>query len=184
MVKNSRSFELTKIRHYCDRPYRDLFELAKVGPPVLPVLKEWKDESLGGAIGSTPRGPECSGGDFGGATDKSSRSEPARKTPEKTAQARKTQKSPRATDSSGPPAARFPISKPTSKPLSLGEPPPAPKGETCDVRSILASAETAQSDEFAAMIDALGKASEGRVREALDTLTSLHASFGDEGPRS
>ena len=51
MVKNSRSFELTKMRHYRDRPYRDLFELAKVGSPVLPRLQEWKDQPLGGAIG-------------------------------------------------------------------------------------------------------------------------------------
>lgn len=43
MVKNSRSFELTKIRHYKDKPYRRFYELAKGAPPALPVLREWKD---------------------------------------------------------------------------------------------------------------------------------------------
>ncbi|MFY0022664.1 hypothetical protein ABTQ05_22305, partial [Acinetobacter baumannii] len=50
MVKNSPSFELTKIRHYLDKPYRALYEAAKGSPPSLPRLKEWQDEELSGAI--------------------------------------------------------------------------------------------------------------------------------------
>jgi len=50
MVKNSRSFELTKIRHYLDKPYRSLYERTKGAPPALPKLRTWQDEPLQGAI--------------------------------------------------------------------------------------------------------------------------------------
>lgn len=72
--------------------------------------------------------------------------------------------------------------KPMRKALSLGDAPAPPAGESCDVRDILASANTGQDESFAAMIGLLdpAKASDGNLRKAAETLASLHQSFGDD----
>lgn len=54
MVKNSPSYELLKIRHYRDRPYKRLFEAASSRPPDLPQLRAWTDEALGGTFSPAP----------------------------------------------------------------------------------------------------------------------------------
>lgn len=71
------------------------------------------------------------------------------------------------------------------KPLSLGEAPQAPAGESCDVRDILASAAEAQHDDFEAMRGVLGTAAKSReaVRNATEELAFLHASFGADGDK-
>lgn len=71
------------------------------------------------------------------------------------------------------------MAKPESKSLSLGIAPPAPPGESCDVRNILKSAEARQDEEFSAMVSVLDTSSGSKTREAADTLASLHRSFGD-----
>ncbi len=58
MVKNSRSFELKKIRHYLDKPYRSYYQRAKDTPLVPPTLRVWQDEPLGGAINPVPDLPK------------------------------------------------------------------------------------------------------------------------------
>src|SRR5208337_986880 len=50
MVKNSRSFEQTKIRHYRDKPYRGFVAAARAAAR-LATLRQWADEPLVGAIG-------------------------------------------------------------------------------------------------------------------------------------
>ena len=59
MVKNSRSFELMKIRHFRDQPYRRLFEIAKGSAPALPILREWQDEAIGGALAPASKAPDA-----------------------------------------------------------------------------------------------------------------------------
>ena len=66
------------------------------------------------------------------------------------------------------------------KTLSLGAAPAAPPGENCDVRDILASAVTGQDESFAVMMSVLRAAPDTKVHQAIETLTSLHRSFGGD----
>jgi type IV secretion system protein VirD4 len=182
MVKNSRSFELTKLRHYLDKPYRVFYEKAKGSPPVLPALRNWQDEPLGGAINPAP-------------DQAKEPAEAAPATPEMNSPTPRKTKSRRppksasnkATATERPQAPAAPLTlvarrtaKPESKSLSLGIAPPAPPGESCDVRNILKSTEARQDEEFSAMMSGLDTSSGSKTREAADTLASLHRSFGDD----
>jgi type IV secretion system protein VirD4 len=182
MVKNSRSFELTKLRHYLDKPYRTFYEKAKGSPPVLPALRDWRDESLGGAINPAPdQAKELA--EAAPATTEMNSPTPRRtksRRPPKSASNKAT-----ATERPQAPAAPLTLvarrtAKPESKSLSLGIAPPAPPGESCDVRNILKSAEARQDEEFSAMVSVLDTSSGSKTREAADTLASLHRSFGDD----
>jgi type IV secretion system protein VirD4 len=183
MVKNSRSFELTKIRHYLDKPYRAFYEKAKKSPPVLPALRDWQDESLSGAINPAPDQAKEPAEATPATTEMNS------PTPRKTRSRRPPKSVPnKATAAERPPVPVAPLSlvarrsaaKPEPKSLSLGAPPPAPPGEGCDVRDILKSAETRQDEDFSAMMNVLDISSDAKMREAADTLASLHRSFGDD----
>jgi len=67
------------------------------------------------------------------------------------------------------------------KVLSLGEAPPAPPGETCDLADVLAAVESARRENFSAMVSAASSSDDNdRLRSALGTLRSLEASFGDD----
>ncbi|WP_052506846.1 TraM recognition domain-containing protein [Bradyrhizobium elkanii] len=187
MVKNSRSFELTKIRHYADNPYRTFYEKAKAAPPVLPTLRDWQDESLGGAINPAPdlRGEPANASPL--ATVHAGRSLLQRRAPTRRPTKKPIGKKAPAGDA---PLVEMPLNlsaqvstlKPMRKALSLGDAPAPPAGESCDVRDILASANTGQDESFAAMIGLLdpAKASDGNLRKAAETLASLHQSFGDD----
>jgi type IV secretion system protein VirD4 len=181
MVKNSRSFELTKIRHYLDKPYRTFYEKAKGSPPVFPALRDWQDESLGGAINPAPDQAKEPAEAAPATTEMNS------PTPRRTKSRRPPKSaSNKATATERPQAPAAPLTlvarrmaKPESKSLSLGIAPPAPPGESCDVRNILKSAEARQDEEFSAMVSVLDTSSGSKTREAADTLASLHRSFGD-----
>jgi type IV secretion system protein VirD4 len=181
MVKNSRSFELTKIRHFLDRPYKAFYEKAKGSPPALPTLDDWQDESLGGAINPAPDAPKENA-----ATSASEEPAPARRAPARRAPKKKAErpKPPEPAPQPAPPLALATRAAPLRAPrkdLSLGEAPPAPPGESCDVRDILGSAAAGQDEDFELMRGVLDVASNStvKVRKALDELTSLHASFGE-----
>ena len=184
MVKNSRSFELTKIRHYCDRPYNAFYKSAKGSPLSLPVLREWRDESLEGVMSPAPED----------ASEAISARAPEAAAPTRRPEARRVAKkrdaekpeSPEAAATSAPRLALkpYPVAvKAGRRLLSLGEAPQGPAGESCDVRDILASAADAQDDDFEAMhgvVATVAKSSEA-VRRATEELASLHASFGEDG---
>ncbi|SDR63788.1 type IV secretion system protein VirD4 [Rhizobiales bacterium GAS113] len=191
MVKNSRSFELTKIRHYQDRPYRSFYEAAKSTPPPLPTLREWTDEPLGGAISSAPATakPDIE------AAAKASATASVKKTSSRRAPAKKTATSKDSVPEGFPvpaplPVAKAPASYPASakrvsKRLSLGEAPPVPPGESCDLRSVIGAAEMIQQDEFGAMMAALPNVGNGgskgpKLVEARRLMTTLQANFGDD----
>ena len=78
-----------------------------------------------------------------------------------------------------PRRAPSPPAEPKRKALSLGAQPPAPSGENCDVRDILAAAVADQGSDFGAVRDVLKKAPDPKVHEAVETLNALHRSFGD-----
>ncbi len=62
MVKNSRSFELTKIRRTTRIiPTGRSTKRRKLRPPFCPALRDWQDESLGGAINPAPDQPKETG---------------------------------------------------------------------------------------------------------------------------
>lgn len=184
MVKNSRSFELIKIRHYRDKPYRRLYEAAKGIAPTLPALREWEDEVIGGAIN-----PMLGTKD---ARDKKAPS-PSPRLIRQRAEGRKPSdrgsKAPakRQIASDAPPAPLV-IAKATAATppircqISLGAEPTAPKGESCNIRDVLAASEQAQCEEFEAlMVPLTSNSSSERHKKAASTLSRLHERFGDDG---
>ncbi|MCP3477916.1 type IV secretory system conjugative DNA transfer family protein (plasmid) [Bradyrhizobium sp. CCGUVB1N3] len=192
MVKNSRSFELTKIRHYTDKPYRRFYELAKGAPPALPVLREWKDEPLGGAFDLATATEEATEAVPAAPAPARPRKSPPRKTPAKKAPAGKNA-GPEAVPLPAPlPIARGRVNHATSaktaaKRLSLEQEPSAPSGESCDLRDLLAATEGEQCDGFNTMIASVaGSATEdpGKLTELTTTLIRLEESFGDDDKRS
>ncbi len=186
MVKNSPSFELTKIRHYLDKPYRGYFERAKSSPPALPKLQAWQDESLQGAINPAPESPQEPSDPSTVAAPGRTRKPPPRRSVQRASS--KTKPIPSAQDAA-PPLKLAPhrwAAQPPQRPpqprktLSLGAEPSAPPGENCDVRDILAAATADQDEDFDAMMGVLRKAPEAKLKEAIETLDGLHRSFGDD----
>ena len=180
MVKNSPSFELTKIRHYLDKPYRSYYERGKGSPPVLPRLRTWRDEALQGAINPAVEPPaEAPPPTAPPAAARSQKSTPRRTTPKAAAKTKPTPQ-PAAPLTLTPQRTPAPPAEPRRKALSLGAQPTAPPGENCDVREILAAAVADQGDDFDVMIDALKRAPDPKVQEAVAMLDALHRSFGAE----
>ncbi|MBC9978216.1 type IV secretory system conjugative DNA transfer family protein [Bradyrhizobium campsiandrae] len=185
MVKNSRSFELTKIRHYLDRPYRAFYERAKGSPPVLPALREWRDEPLGGAI--NPASEQQEPADAPTTPAGVARPLPPRRTvPAKRAVRKRGENAkpvePDATTAAPLTLVARPTSPKATRPaLSLGAAPTAPAGENCDLRDILASAGNNQDEDFVTMTSVLGvvQASSSVICEAAEVLAILHQSFGN-----
>lgn len=182
MVKNSPSFELTKIRHYLDRPYRRLYEASQGAPPQLPRLRPWHDEEVVGAInasaamnqselgqpsGAAPK-PEWNGG----TTPPTSRETPI---PHPEPTAGRTERS-----VVGKTAGARSNAKP-SRELSLGSP-PATVGENCDLRAVIASASAEQDAVFATMMQTLERsAPNSSITQAVETFAMLQRGFGDPG---
>jgi type IV secretion system protein VirD4 len=190
MVKNSPSFELTKIRHYLDKPYRRLYEAAKGSPPPLPRLKEWQDEALSGAIAPKPD-TEPGARDTEDATKPEAHGKKAAPARQRKAPARRKAETPAPaetrsaqTENEGPKplelAPRQAVSRAPTKTLSLGAQPAPPPGESCDVREILAAANDGQDDEFRSMMKVLRTEAGPKVQAAADALQTLNRSFGEE----
>jgi len=194
MVKNSPSFELTKIRHYLDKPYRALYEAAKGSPPALPRLKEWQDEELSGAISPRLEAEPAAAEEPGPAKAAVMKKNPSQG-PQRKAPARRKKDTPPAVEKSAAQpkeeaprplelAPRRAEARPPAKSLSLGAAPAAPPGENCDVREILAAATDGQDDEFDSMMKVLRAESTPKIRAAAEALRSLNQSFGDDAPRA
>lgn len=187
MVKNSRSFELTKIRHYQDKAYRRLYEAAKSNPPALPMLREWHDEILGGAISPSTTAESC---------DDELATAPPR--PPRTLAARTATRTPQTPGKKAPAkrqaltepasilapliiAKTMPVLRSPNKHLSLGAEPQTPGGESCNIRDVLVALDAAQRDHFDAMVDPIeGKAQGEKLKEAVVTLSRLQDGFGDD----
>jgi type IV secretion system protein VirD4 len=182
MVKNSPSFELTKLRHYKDKPYRRLYEATKGAPPELPRLRLWQDDALGGALApatedATPASVES---DEQAASTRKRRS--TRKTPAKRGAPRTVKPTSIPAPTTPAAMAAGPAASPRApKFLSLGAP-PAPVGESCDLRHVLASAAAEQADASREMLSVLsgGGRFSDRVADASATLQRLEREFGDE----
>ena len=212
MMKNSRSFELTKIRHYRDKPYRRLFEAAKGNPPALPDLEEWKDEVVGGAIAPVQDSTRVETGGNGG--ERSSIEEDLNREPSRP----ETKLGPRAKAASArtkrvtktSPAvrrvaleseteqpkvselaldamrsvskARLPQQRKASNKLSLGAAPTSQSEESCNIRDLLNAVDANQQSAFAGMNAFTGVQLDTKTRSALAALDVLNQSFGDSGP--
>ena len=179
MVKNSPSFQLTKIRHYLDRPYRAYCERSKGAPPGLPGLKPWRDEPLGGAI------------DPGTNVGRKANKDPVerRQKIDSVESQAPIQGPVRSDQGAVKPVAGAALSaakrsetspRAPARTLSLGDSPADLVEENCDVRAILAAAIEAQDDEFAAMRNVLQKTQAPSSAQAEDALNTLHRSFGEE----
>lgn len=186
MVKNSPSFELTKIRHYRDKPYRRLYEATNRSPPTLPRLREWKDELLGGAIGAAAgfRPNEWRrGADAEARRENRDEGSPST-TPEPAGPSRHSVAIP-ATQSVQVKAVASPSRPRQTKGLRLGAS-PRPTGEDCDLRRVIAAVGDEQGATFAAVKRVLGEglAADKSLAEAATALDELHCRFGDEGIES
>jgi type IV secretion system protein VirD4 len=193
MVKSSRSFELTKIRHYRDKPYSRFFEASKGSAPALPTLQEWVDENFGGVINPASVAKESneavavapeleSAAHIPSAVRKTS----VRKSPPKKAKRPKV----------APEAVPDPVlllqtrtrtkkatnEKPRER-LSLGTAPSAPQGENCDLRNVIAASlaeQTRSFDSMVASIDSTMRKSSEPLEEAFSVLARLQNRFGDD----
>ena len=184
MVKNSRSFELTKIRHYRDQPYRSLYKAASDRPPDLPQLRVWTDETLGGIFSPAPIKDDA----LNEGEQPASRSRGRRKSAEEPGARREAPRKTRTSVSSknsvpaAPPLATS-ASRPTGKrrSLTLGDAPAAPPGETCNIRDALAAADEIAAGAFEDMLSTVPTNREDlSVRAATDTLRQMRAQFGDD----
>lgn len=184
MVKNSPSFELTKIRHYRDQPYRRLCAAADESPPKLPRLGEWRDELFGAAIGAgagleakeRDRRAEADAG--GESMDESH--PPTTPGPHATVQ----EQEPVALQAAGSVQYKAVTSRSQpkqTKELRLGAS-PRPTGEDCDLRRIIAAVEDEQNATFSDVTGALGERSTADISlaEAAVVLAALHHGFGDD----
>jgi type IV secretion system protein VirD4 len=180
MVKNSPSFELTKIRHYLDKPYRSYYERAKGSPQQLPRLRAWQDEPLQGAINPAPEPQERAEFATPPPAVQHHKSSPRHAQSKPTAKTRSAPQDAALTLTLTPRRAPSPPAEPKRKALSLGADPSPPPGESCDVRKILAAATAEQDAGFNAMIGELREKSSPNVRQAVETLDALHRSFGDD----
>ena len=177
MVRNSPSFELTKIRHYLDKPFVK-FHQAVQDPPRLPLLRTWIDEPLGGAFGMSDKTAAAkdknknakgrtastnSGKDNHTIADSSPVVEPALSAAIAMAQPMQS------------------ASAPNTNKLKLGDAPER-SGESCDVRAMLAATQNEQAGLFKDMINVLG-ADHMQKQEIIDTkriLADLQSEFGDD----
>ena len=192
MVKNSRSFEITKIRHYRDKPYRRLFEAADDDPPPLPALRDWVDEPLGGAIGPSigeaePEKERASDSKPNG----SARKIAVRKASAKKAAAKPSRAAPAPSPELSLPTARegkaaSSAGKPRKR-LSLGAAPGAPAGETCRLKEVISACEAAQTEAFGLVIGSVGAdiaQGSAPLEQAVAVLATLHDRFGDDAANS
>ena len=192
MVKNSRSFELTKIRHYRDQPYRKLFEAAKGDPPRLPALRQWQDEELGGAISPAPQ-PETPEARAVAPppADEPPATESVKRTRKPAQRASGTRKSAVATPrkEASLPAEPAPLvvskpqvtDRPARKALTLGVIPAAPRGENCNIRDVLTASQDAQEAEFGGLVGVTrGPGTSKTLDSAVAVLSRLNEAFGND----
>jgi type IV secretion system protein VirD4 len=186
MVKNSRSFELTKIRHYLDKPYRALYGAAKGVPPALPRLSAWHDEPLSGAMAPKPdpapgvsETPEPPQSHAPASARRQGKSPSRRKAPIPVAVDPKPEPDEQVTPTLELPSRKATPRRP-GKALSLGAQPTPPPGENCDVREILAAAADGQDQDFNSMMTVLRTGPAPKLHEAIQTLHTLNQSFGED----
>ena len=186
ILKNSRSFELTKIRHYRDLPYRPLYEATTGRPPALPELRSWSDETLGGIFSQASTKDD--GADDGerpvqrARGRRKSAAEPAAARQEAPRKARTSalSKKPVASARLLAPVASRPAGQRRS--LTLGDAPTAPPGETCNIRDALTAADEIAAAALDDMLSTVRTNQEDvRVRVAADALRQMQAQFGDDG---
>ena len=190
MVKNSRSFELTKIRHFRDRPYRGFYKTSKGRPPKLPVLRKWVDNQ---PMSATPESaPLLSTAVESPEADVATiqkQSETLDKLPKTTsAKSAIPTARPASRDAvmaiSGLKNIKAQTVKPPRKKLALAIASLGTAGENCDLREVLDVAEAIQKEDFDHMNDALpflpGKAPK-ELDQAQQLLTALQNKFGDDG---
>lgn len=178
MVKNSRSFEITKIRHYQDQPYRR-FQRSSARAPTLPTLMAWSDESaIGGQTAPepppTPRERQSVGGD-------------AIETPLQTSHRQaETSKMERSNDVRATVGQSLEVVMPTQtrsrKLLSLGNRRPELQSESCNLRHVLSATEVTQKAEFGEMMVSLRTptSNDSKLSIARSTLVRLEQNFGND----
>lgn len=174
IVKSSRSFELGKIRHYRDKPFRRLFEAAKGSPPKLPSLRKWQDEVLGGVLSPTPTVQDT---DYNDELSATPRPESDRVDEDPTGRAippMSHETMSRSVDGSS----KVHKAAALRRPISLGVEPPA-QGENCRIGDVLAAAEHLKDEDFAAMMMPVSSSPAALLQIASSTLSGLNESFGD-----
>lgn len=178
MVKNSRSFEVTKIRHYRDQPYRRLLGSLE-SPPVLPTLTTWTDESA--AAGEAAPASTFSGSEQRGVTPNASEAQSL--SSNRHAEPSGLERPDDAAVVVEPPLrAAMPGPTQSRKTLSLGSRGTDLQGESCNLRHVLSATELAQTAGFGEMMANLSGcgSDDAKLSNARSILDRLERSFGDD----
>lgn len=196
MVRNSRSFEIGKIRHYADRPYSRIYKAYKGKVPPLPALRVWTDTPIAtpgatatplpspapAAVSQAQPAPSPAAAPVPSPPAKPAKT-PLRLAPKKAAAA-----PPVVNPAPAPPAVAAPSPPARPKPaLKLGAAPKAADAEICDIRALAQTLSESGDESFKAMTDVLSEAplpeaKKQRVAADLAVLDDLHASFGETAP--
>ncbi len=181
MVKNSRSFEVTKIRHYRDPPYRR-YQRLLASAPVLPTLMAWIDEPTAAeqhALASpAPLGERrCVASKTDETWSPSSRRQAETsgvETPDDVTAVAEPMLQ-----------AAMPVQTRSRRPLSLSSPRTELQGESCNLRHVLWGTEVTQTAGFGEMMASLSACSSDDVKlsNARSILSLLEQNFGDDDKR-
>ncbi|MBX9909309.1 MAG: type IV secretory system conjugative DNA transfer family protein [Beijerinckiaceae bacterium] len=186
MVKNSRSFEVTKIRHYRDQPYRRLLKVSLGGTPVLPSLPAWRDGEIG-TISSAASGPVASAVSKVDVQERPARENGGEALPSHLHSASLhsliTGSKPMLTpDTLSTQSAIVPThGEIPRKKLTLGNEVTKLRQEICNLRDVLAASEEIQHGEFSEMMTGFAYSSNNeKLRSVQAILTKIQYEFGDD----
>jgi len=178
MVKNSRSFEVTKIRHYRDQPYRR-HQSSTAGTPILPKLKRWIDEMAVAEQANVA--PVSHRGHHNDVTFDNGDG------------GLKVSNRPADMDASERPGVfeaaiepqiqtAVPARHRPRKPLMLASRGAPSHGENCNLRHVLSATESVQAAGFVTMMHSLSTANEAdaKLYSARSILAGIERDFGDD----
>ncbi|AOO85134.1 type IV secretory system conjugative DNA transfer family protein [Bosea vaviloviae] len=178
MVKNSRSFEVTKIRHYRDPPYRRLLRSA-TSAPALPPLLAWIDKP--DAAGQCAPAAAASRRENQDLVDNRSKA-PSPPSCRQLESAELEQPTEFTGMAERPSQIAMAAQTRSRKSLSLGSRKPGLPPESFKLRDLLTATEVAQRtgfDEMAANLSATGL-DDAELSNARSILERLAQSFGDD----
>lgn len=178
MVKNSRSFEVAKIRHYRDQPYRRI-QRSRTNAPILPALAVWKEDTAG-----EPMGPKRTASQGEQQNLPASNIEPIMTKADYQPASMSSEHS-ISVDGMLDPAIHGSQSAQmrARKDLSLGKQNSHLMSESCNLRHLLSATEIAQAENFGAVINNLcGSIShEAEFSNARSIITQIEENFGNDG---
>ncbi len=184
MVKNSRSFEVTKIRHYREQPFRRLLKASLGGTPLLPSLSVWRDQRIDIVISKVDTFVADTGNKALG--QEQIWHSNLGKNQLKPVTSTSTANGSRRVALTDQLAMQSPVHRPPlRKKLMLGADAARSIHENCNLRDVLAASESLQNEEFHEMISGLAVINaDEQLRNVETVLTHMQDNFGENVPDS